>query len=341
MHRRTMLALGGSAVAAGLMPPFARAAEMDKVAVQLDWVIRGDHAMFFVARQKGYFKQNNIDVFAIRRGTGTPDALRLVASGSASFGFGDLPTLIVSRSHGVPDVAVVAVNQRSPLAMISIAKRHKLARPQDLKGLNIGVHPAGSTYIFLKAFLDANGMSLADIKQSTVSPPYENYLVLGRVDAVPGYLDAEVPVLEAKTGGPGSLSILQGADWGFHAYGSGVFTSEDLIRKDPGLVQRFVSAYMLAFRDVIADPAGAVDAIIADNPEYKDQRTVLLAQLQADIKGTFFSPTTKADGIGTITATQWTQTVETLKSQGELPKSAPATGGFDDRFVKAANPIHR
>ncbi len=118
------------------------------------------------------------------------------------------------------------------------------------------MQPSGSTYVFLKALLTANGMTLNDIKQSTVTPPYENYLLLGRVDAVPGYLDAEVPELEAKAGGPGSLSIMQGSDFGYTVYGSGLFTSEKMIAEHGDLVQRFVNAYMQAFADVIKNPRG-------------------------------------------------------------------------------------
>ena len=128
------------------------------------------------------------------------------------------------------------------------------------------MQPSGSTYVFLKAFLKANGMSLDDIKQSTVNPPYENYLLLGRVDAVPGYLDAEVPELEAKAGGPGSLSILQGSDFGYVVYGSGLFTSEKMIAEHSDVVQRFVNAYMQAFADVIKNPDEAADLTIKENP---------------------------------------------------------------------------
>jgi NitT/TauT family transport system substrate-binding protein len=240
----------------------------DKVGVQLDWVVRGNHAMFFVAKEKGYFAQQNIDVTAIRLGTGSPNAMRLVGNGDAEFGFGDLPTLAVVRSQDVPVVALVAVNQHSPLAMLALANKHKLSKPQDLKGLNIGVQPSGSTYVFLTALLRANGMTMNDIQQSTVNPPYENYLLLGRVDAVPGYLDAEVPELEAKAGGPGSLSIMQGSDFGYVVYGSGLFTSERMITERSDIVQRFVNAYAQAFADVIKNPDEAADLTIKENPEY-------------------------------------------------------------------------
>ena len=66
--------------------------------------------------------------------------MRFVGNGDAEFGFGDLPTLAVARSQGVPVVALVAVNQNSPLAMLALASKFKLNKPQDLKGLNIGVH---------------------------------------------------------------------------------------------------------------------------------------------------------------------------------------------------------
>ena len=95
----------------------------DKVSVQLDYVVRGNHAMFFVAKKKGYFAKQGIDVTAIQRGTGSPNAMRLVGNGNAEFGFGDLPTLAVARSQGVPVVALAAVNQHSPLGMLSLQKQ--------------------------------------------------------------------------------------------------------------------------------------------------------------------------------------------------------------------------
>jgi NitT/TauT family transport system substrate-binding protein len=332
-----MLALGlaaGATMAASGWSPAARAA--DDVTVQLDWVVRGDHSIFFVGRDKGYFKANGINVTAIRKGTGTPDALRLVANGNADFGFGDLPTLAVSRSQGVPDVALVAVNERSPLAIIAIKKRKMLTKPADLKGLNIGIHPAGSTYVFFKAFLKANGMSESDMKESTVSPPYENYLLLGRVDVVPGYMDAEVPELEAKAGGPGSLSILQGADYGWNVYGSGLFTSEKMIKEKPDLVKRFTAAYLKAFKEVVANPKEAVEITAKAVPEYADKKEVLLGQLEADIKSTFSNEDSKAHGLGWMTKARWQQTIDTLSEQGVLKGKIAADTVYTDKFLAGA-----
>jgi NitT/TauT family transport system substrate-binding protein len=310
----------------------------DKVSVQLDWVVRGNHAMFFVAKAKGYFAAQNLEVTAIRRGTGSPNAMRLVGNGDADFGFGDLPTLAVARSQDVPVVALAAVNQHSPLAMLALANKHTLSKPQDLKGLNIGVQPSGSTYVFLTALLKANGMSMSDIQQSTVNPPYENYLLLGRVDAVPGYLDAEVPELEAKAGGPGSLSIMQGSDFGYVVYGSGLFTSEKMLAERSDVVQRFVNAYVQAFADVINNPAEAADLTIKENPEYAQKKDVLIAQIEADVKHTFFSDDTQAHGIGWMNEDTWQKTVKTLVEQGAMKQTIDVAKAFAVKYLAAAKP---
>jgi NitT/TauT family transport system substrate-binding protein len=313
----------------------------DQVIVQLDYVVRGNHAMFFVGKEKGYFAENGIDVTAIQKGTGSPNAMRLVGNGNAEFGFGDLPTLAVARSQDVPVVALAAVNQVSPLAMLALASKHKLTKPQDLKGLNIGVQPSGSTYVFLRAFLAANGMTLDDIKQSTVTPPYENYLLLGRVDSVPGYVDAEVPELEAKAGGPGSLSIMLGSDFGYTVYGSGLFTAAKVITERADLVQRFVTAYMRAFADVAQNPREAADITVRANPEYAPKRDILVQQLEADIKSTFFSSETKVNGLGWMTRDRWQQTVKILVDQGAMKQSIDASAAFTDKFLTGANALKR
>jgi len=308
----------------------------DKVSVQLDYVVRGNHAMFFVAAKKGYFASQGIEIAAIQRGTSSQNTMRLVGNGNAEFGFGDLPTLAVARSQGVPVVALVAVNQRSPLGMLALSARHRLDKPADLKGLNVGVQPSGSTYIFLKAFLTANKMTLADIQQSTVTPPYENYLLLGRVDAVPGYLDAEVPELEAKAGGPGSLAIMQGADFGYAVYGSGLFTSEGVIAARSDLVQRFVNAYVQAFADVIRAPQEAAGIVVEANPEYAARKEVLIKQLEADVRGTFFSADTRAHGIGWMTREGWEKTAATLLEQSAMTRAINAEAAFTDRYLESA-----
>lgn len=330
------------ALLASAMSFSGAASAADDVTVQLDWVVRGAHAMFFVGQEKGFFADNGINLTEVHKGSGSANALRIVANGNATFGFADVPTLMTGLTQGIPVTSIAVINQRSTLAMISIKDKHPLEKPSDLKGLQIGVSPAsGSAYIFLKTFLSQNGMSLDDIKQNTVSPPYENYLVMGRVDAIPGYIDAEVPELEAKTGGPGSLSILQGADYGYVAFGSGLLASDKLIKENPDLVKRFIKGYLEAMAYAADHPEEAVADIVKANPEYKGKEDVLLEELKFDIAHSFFTDNTKAHGMGWISPEQWSATVKMLQKEGGLPATASTTTGFTNEFVDAAAPVRR
>lgn len=337
----TALALAGAGALAlsgcgGEAAP-ADTAETDHVTVQLDYVPRGNHAMFFVGKERGFFEDEGIIVDDITKGTGSPDAMRIVGTGKADFGFGDLPTLVTARSQGVEVTALAAVNQSSPLGMCALSDKHELTEADDLAGLNIGVHPAGSTYIFWQALLAANGLTSSDLEELTVTPPYETYLLTGQVDAVICYIDAEVPELEAKAGGPGSLSILLGAGHGYDVYGSGMFTSQKLIDENPELVERFTRAYLRSFQWVIDNPEEAADIVAASAPELAGKEGVFLQQLQADIDHTFESDETAASGLGAMREDTWQATIDVLAEQDVIKEAPAASEVFDGSFQQTAS----
>ena len=107
------------------------------------------------------------------------------------------------------------------------------------------------------------------------------------------------------------------------------------------LVGRFGKAYMQAFADVIAKPEEAADIIVRANPEYAAKKDVLVKQIEADIKATFFSPDTKANGIGWITKVGWENTIKTLVDQGAMKQSIDASTAFNDKFVAASGALKR
>ncbi|MBZ0138955.1 MAG: ABC transporter substrate-binding protein [Pseudorhodoplanes sp.] len=307
----------------------------DQVTVQLDFLLRGNHGIFFVGKSEGFFAKNGINIVAINKGTGSVNTIRQIGSGSGDFGFADLPTLAITRSQNTPVVAIAAVNQKSPMAIIAL-KKTKLSTPKDLEGKSIGVFAVGSTFLFFKAFAAANQLDLNKIEVRTITPPSENFLLLGRADVIPGYIDAELPELEAKAGGPGSLNILLGYENGFVAFGSGLITSEKTINDRPDLVRRFVRAYLQAFAFTIKNPEKAADAIIAENPEFAGRRNVLIAQLKADIAKTFTSEATREHGLGYMPESVSKATVDMLVAQRMIPAPIDLSKAFNNSFIKDA-----
>lgn len=312
----------------------AQAAELDKVKVRLDWLIRGNHAMFFVAKDKGHFKAQNIEMELIHKGNGSLNTMTLVGTNQYDFGFGDLPTLTVAKAKGVPVVGLVVVNQRSPMALVAL-KGAGLKAPKDVEGKLYGIQPSGSTAIFYQALMAANHVDRKKVTEVTVPVPYEAFLLAKKVQVIPGYVDAEIPELEARAGGVGSLEIVLGADHGYDLLGSGMLTSEKMIKEKPDLVRRFTRAYLRAFQDVINNPSEAVEILARNNPEVAEKKDVMLKQLEADIKHTFTSEDTKANGLGWNPPRKWQATHDTLLRLNVTEKAvSPVTALYSNEFLK-------
>ncbi len=339
----TAVALGASAMllagcaASSGASETSTSTDADHVSIQLDFQPRGIHSIFYMADELGYFADEDIVVDEILVGKSSGETLRLLGSGSSDFGMADLPTLAVARSQEVPVKALAAVNQNSPLAMCTLADKHTLETPEDLIGLTVGVQSSGSTYVFYKALLAANGIDPSQLTEVTVQPPYENYLLTGQVDVVPCYLDAEVSVLEEHAGGEGSLSILEGGDWGYDTYGTGVFAADEMIEGDPELVERFMSAYVRAFEYVIENPEEAAQTLADSSPQLSGNVDLYTAQLEADIAVGFMSEDTEANGLGTMTEEKWQKLVDMLSEQGVIETAPKVADLHDSSFVDAAN----
>ena len=157
----------------------------------------------------------------------------------------------------------------------------------------------------------------------------------------PAISTPKCPSSRPRPAGPGSLSIMQGSDFGYTVYGSGLFTSRKVIAETSDLVQRFVNAYMQAFADVVKNPQEAADIIVDANPEYAPKRDVLVQQIEADIKGDVLQRRTKAHGLGWMTKEAWRQTAKILVDQGAMKQPIDASAAFSDKFLRGRNALKR
>lgn len=328
-----LMMLGAAIAMFGGLPAGGAAAQTtDKITIQLDFTyIRGNYAPFFIARDKGMFKEEGIEVAEIRMGRGSADTAQRIGQGTSEFGFADLPTALAVRSQGAPVKAILAVNVVSPLAMLSLNARAPLKKPKDLEGQSIAVTPALSTYYFFRAFAAANGVDLSKVKEVSAAPPYEPLLLAGRVTALPGYIDAEIPILAAHAGGYDKLDILRGEDYGYKAFGTGIITSDKVLTERPQLVERFLRAYLKAFKDTIENPAAAADHLMKIDP--KLDRNVLLAQLDADIKHTFTNASTEKCGLGYMDPARWQSTLDVLVNQKVISSAPKLEDVYTNKFL--------
>lgn len=230
----------------------------DKITFVTDFGYNGRHAYYFVALEKGYYARQNLDV-QIVRGQGSADAVKQVAAGTAQIGFADTAAVILGRGNDQIPVKLVAIVYAKPPHAIYVLKESGIAKPKDLEGKKV----ADTAFSAVPKLFDAYAKA-ADIDASKVTwlvaaaDTLPGMLTTGRADGI-GQFTVGEPLL-TKAAAPKQVLALAYADVGLDLYGNGIIASDGLIKSNPDLVRRFVTATLQGLKDAIADPqqAGAI-----------------------------------------------------------------------------------
>ena len=79
----------------------------------LDWKAQMEHAGFFVANWKGYYREEGL-VVEILEGSGAPTTARIVGNGTYRLGVSSGSATVIARARGIPVVSLAVINQHSP-----------------------------------------------------------------------------------------------------------------------------------------------------------------------------------------------------------------------------------
>ncbi len=142
---RTISRLAAGIALGALLATNAQAA--DKVTIQLKWVAQAQFAGYFVAKDKGYYKDAGLDVTI---NAGGPDVAppQVIAGGGADVVIDWMPSALASREKGVPLVNISQTFKKSGLELTCRAETG-IKKPEDLKGKTLGVWFGGNEYPFL------------------------------------------------------------------------------------------------------------------------------------------------------------------------------------------------
>ena len=119
----------------------------DSVTIQLKWVAQAQFAGYFVARDKGFYKDAGLDV-TIKPGGPDVAPPQVIAGGGADVVVDWMPSALASREKGVPLVNISQTFKRSGL-MLTCRAETGIKKPSDFKGKTIGVWFFGNEYPFL------------------------------------------------------------------------------------------------------------------------------------------------------------------------------------------------
>ena len=126
-------------------------AQTTKFTFRLNWVASGEHAPLFVARDKGFYRDEGLDV-EILDGSGSATVLQLIANGQSPVGYADAATMMRGVSNGMPVRAIGVPLQLSPHAFIYRADAPRPTKVAEVKGMRIAVTAGDASMVMLTAF---------------------------------------------------------------------------------------------------------------------------------------------------------------------------------------------
>ncbi len=238
-----------------LLFPMADALAADKMTFVTDFGYLGRHAYYFVALERGYYREADLEVDIVR-GQGSADAIKQIAAGTAQVGFADAASVIIGRANdGVPVKIVAEIYGKPPHAVFTL-EGSGITSPKDLEGRTIADSASSSLPKLFPAYAKAAGIDANKVKWLFVtSDAIAATLALSRADAVTYYTIGEA--LLSKAVAPKKLTILKFSDVGMDFYSNGLIASDATIKSRPELVKRFVQATLRGLADATSDPEGA------------------------------------------------------------------------------------
>lgn len=236
---------------------------LEKIQVVLDWTPNTNHTGLYVAKEKGYFEEEGLDVEIIMPGEAGAD--QLVASGKAAFGVGYQEGVTQARVQGVPLVSIAAVIQHNTSGFASPAVKN-IATPKDFEGKTYGgwgspVEKSIMDSIMTKENADVEKVSFVDIGDA------DFFTAVSR-DIDFAWIYYGWTGIEAELRGE-KLNMVYLTDYAdsLDYYTPVLTTNEQMIAEKPETVKAFLKATSKGYQFAIDDPSAAADILTSAVPE--------------------------------------------------------------------------
>jgi NitT/TauT family transport system substrate-binding protein len=302
------------------------ACALDRVTIGANWLAEAEHGGFYQAIADGTYARYGLDVTILPGGPQKNNRL-LLAAGKIDFYMGDnLIGEFSAVSENIPIVTVAAIFQKDPLVFMSHPGAG-LDHFEDLPKAKafVGLATLTTVWPWMEKTFGFSREKVAPYNYN--SAPF----LADKQSIQQGYATSEPFAIAREGGFKPNVFLL--ADFGYETYATNIETRRDLIEKNPDLVQRFVDASILGWRNYLHGDNRAANATIkAQNPDIDD---ALLAFSVAQMKafGIVESGDALTLGIGAMKRERIENFYKTMTAAGVIPAGLDFARGFDFRFV--------
>ncbi|WP_124728184.1 ABC transporter substrate-binding protein [Staphylospora marina] len=320
------------ALAALLLPMTACAGEpagktgeqgLKKVTLVLDWTPNTNHTGLYVARDKGYFKAEGLDVTIIQ--PGETGAEQMVATGNADFGVSYQEGVTQARTQQVPIVSIAAVLQHNTSGFASPAAKN-ITRPKDFEGKTYGGWGSPVEKQMISSLMEADQADPNKVK--IVNTGNVDFFTATKRDIDFMWIYYGWTGIEAELRGE-KLNMVWITDYGkqLDYYTPVLITGEKTVKEDPDTVRAFLKAAAQGYEFAAQHPQEAADILVKAVPDL-DEKLVHKSQ-------EWLSPRYKADAPawGIQKREVWENYAAWMKQHQLLEGEFDAAKAFTNEFL--------
>ncbi|UII57129.1 ABC transporter substrate-binding protein [Cytobacillus spongiae] len=236
---------------------------LEKVSVVLDWTPNTNHTGLYVAKDKGYFEEEGLDVEIIMPGEAGAD--QLVASGKSEFGVSYQESITQARIQDVPIVSIAAVIQHNTSGFASPADKN-IQSPKDFEGKSYGgwgspVEKAVIESIMKQENADVNKVSIVNMGDSDFFTAVQRDIDFAWIYY--GWTGVEAELRNEEINMVYLTDFSEKLDY----YTPVLTTNETMLKDQPDTVKAFLKAVTKGYEFSIENPLAAADILIAAAPD--------------------------------------------------------------------------
>ena len=209
--------------------------EKNKVILQLDWLHQFQFAGYYIAKEKGYYADNNIDVI-IKEFSNNINLTQNVLDNENTYAIGK-SSLIIDKINNRNIVLLAAIYQSSPMALVTL-KKSNIKTISDLKNKKVMLTPDAKEAANIHSMIKSKNIKLKDINFIPHTFNLDD-LISGKTDAMGCYLSNEPYILKNKNI---DFEVFNPNDYGFDSFGGILFTSNKELNTNPKRVKGFYNA---------------------------------------------------------------------------------------------------
>lgn len=300
----------------------------EKVTVRVDIGPNGHHAALHLAKEKGWFSREGLEV-DVQDGRGSLNTIQLVAADQIDIGQVQLGLVTIARERKLPIKSFAGFVRAGDLALI-VPRDSAINTVADLKGKKL-VDFEGSVWApFIDTFLGKAGLDRSSVDVTLVAPPASASLY--RAKSADGFFSLDwyaLPLMEKSR--PSKALRLVDHGINFPSYGLVASTKSFEGRKE--MLAKFARVQIETWEYIWKGHIDeAAQAVIKQRPGMTLDHDAIKGQLEL-MRPYFFTEATKGKRIGWQASADWASAIKSMKDTGVITGTLKLEDYFTNAFI--------